>query len=241
MEKKCRVVQLTEASLGRVLQHIKGKKNVTSWGVITAYRYGNTPAENKLANKKLAEQIRAKNLGFFEMEGHWQECQDSTLNYVDCPKDKLQDSIEESLFVPGITKEHSAKLCKKYEQDAVIYGGKDTDGDAHLLFKNGGEENIGEFQPGKVAQAYSKLKGGKSFVFQARKDEPKKDEPLKFEPKAPEKKDNMKLKSMLPKGVLDKMVKNPVTGKTIKVKSALQYDKEAPVFQIAKKLVTKAK
>jgi hypothetical protein len=32
-----------------------------------------------------------------------------------------------------------------------------------------------------------------------------------------------------------------VTGKTIKVKSALQYDKEAPVFQIAKKLVTKTK
>ena len=46
---------------------------------------------------------------------------------------------------------------------------------------------------------------------------------------------------MLPKSVLDKMVKNPETGKTIKVKSALQYDKEAPVFQIAKKLVTKAK
>jgi hypothetical protein len=232
--------KIDEASLNRAYQHVVEKK-VPSWGMMTAYRYANTPKENEQKNKELEKDLRSLGYGFFKVEGHWQECQDSTLNYVDCPKDKLQDSIEESLFVPGITKEHSAKLCKKYEQDAVIYGGKDTDGDAHLLFKNGGEENIGEFQPGKVAQAYSKLKGGKSFVFQARKDEPKKDEPLKFEPKAPEKKGDMKLKSMLPKSVLDKMVKNPETGKTIKVKSALQYDKQAPVFQLAKKIVTKAK
>jgi len=94
MEKECRVVKLTEASLGRVLQHIQGKKNVKSWGVVTAYRYGNTPAENKLANKNLADKIRAEKLGFFEMEGHWQECQDKRVNYFDCPKDKLVDSTE---------------------------------------------------------------------------------------------------------------------------------------------------
>ena len=28
MEKRCKVVRLDEASLGRVLQHIEGKKNV---------------------------------------------------------------------------------------------------------------------------------------------------------------------------------------------------------------------
>jgi hypothetical protein len=221
--------KLDEASLGRAYQHVVQKK-VPSWGMMTAYRYINTPKENVQKNKELEKDLRSLGYGFFKVEGHWQECQDANLNYVDCPKDKLQDSVEESLFVPGISKEHAEKLCKKYEQDAVIYGGKDTGGDAHLIFKNGGEENIGQFEPGKVAQAYSKLKGGKSFVFQAKK----KEEPAKFEPVAPSKeKSSMKLKSLLPKDILDKTVKNPTTGKMIKIKSALKYDKTTPVFKAA--------
>ena len=226
--------KLDEASLGRAYQHIIQKK-VPSWGMMTAYRYINSPKENDQRNKELEKDLRSLGYGFFKVEGHWQECQDANLNYVDCPKDKLQDSVEESLFVPGISKEHAEKLCKKYEQDAVIYGGKDTGGDAHLIFKNGGEENIGQFEPGKVAQAYSKLKGGKSFVFQAKK----KEEPAKFEPGEP-KKDNMKLKSLLPKGILDKTVKNPDTGKMIKVKSALKYDDDAQVKQAAKVMIKTA-
>ena len=69
-------------------------------------------------------------------------------------------------------------------------------------------------------------------------------------PKAPEKKFNhtqkekevtkretpkgndMSLKSLLPKD-LDKKVKNPKTDKMIKIKSALQYDKNSPVFKAA--------
>jgi hypothetical protein len=226
--------KLDEASLGRAYQHIIQKK-VPSWGMMTAYRYINSPKENDQRNKELEKDLRSLGYGFFKVEGHWQECQDANLNYVDCPKDKLQDSVEESLFVPGISKEHAEKLCKKYEQDAVIYGGKDTGGDAHLLFKNGGEENIGQFEPGKVSQAYSKLKGGKSFVFQAKK----KEEPAKFEPDEP-KKDNMKLKSLLPKGILDKTVKNPDTGKMIKIKSALKYDDTHMVKQAAKNMIKTA-
>jgi|APGre2960657423_1045063.scaffolds.fasta_scaffold25353_2 hypothetical protein len=226
--------KLDEASLGRAYQHIIQKK-VPSWGMMTAYRYINSPKENDQRNKELEKDLRSLGYGFFKVEGHWQECQDANLNYVDCPKDKLQDSVEESLFVPGISKEHAEKLCKKYEQDAVIYGGKDTGGDAHLLFKNGGEENIGQFEPGKVSQAYSKLKGGKSFVFQAKK----KEEPAKFEPGEP-KKDNMKLKSLLPKGILDKTVKNPDTGKMIKIKSALKYDDTHMVKQAAKNMIKTA-
>jgi hypothetical protein len=176
--------------------------------------------------------------GFFKVEGHWQECQDPNINYTDCPKDKLRDSTEESLFVPNIKKEEMEKLCKKYEQDAVIYGDKDND--AHLIYKNGQSENIGKFQPGKVSQAYSKIKGGKTFIFG--KEEPKKKEEPKtdiFGKKLDTKADINKLKSLLPKDVLNKTVKNPKTGNTIKVKSALSYDKKSPVFQAAKNLITK--
>jgi hypothetical protein len=174
------------------------------------------------------------------VEGHWQECQDSNLNYVDCPKDKLQDSIEESFFIPGLKKEDAAELCKVYEQDAVIYGGKDTDGNAHLIFKNGGEENIGQFEPGKVSQAYSKIKGNKTFVFNVKQKEKEKEQPLKFEPKAAPAEPDMKLKSLLPKGLGDKTIRNPETGKDIKLKSALKYDDNHIVKKAATAMVKNA-
>lgn len=221
--------KLDEASLARAYQHVVEKK-VPSWGMLTAYRYANTKKQNIEANKKLEADLRGRGYGFFKVEGHWQECQDSNLNYVDCPPEKLQDSIEVSLFVPHMTKDDVKSLCKKYEQDAVIYGGADTKGDAHLIFKNGTEDNIGKFQPGKVEQAYSKFKGGKTFVFGKEKKkevEPKKD----LSPK------DSKLTTNLPKDIANKMVKNPQTGRDIKVTSALKYDDKSPVYKAATSLV----
>jgi hypothetical protein len=221
--------KLDEASLARAYQHIVEKK-VPSWGMLTAYRYSNTKKENIQANKRLEADLRSKGYGYFKVEGHWQECQDSNLNYVDCPKDKLQDSIEVSLFVPHMKKGDAKNLCKKYEQDAVIYGGPETKGNAHLIFKNGTEDNIGVFQPGKVEQAYSKFKGGKTFVFG--KEKKKEDEPMKdLSPK------DSKLTSNLPKDIANKTVKNPATGKDIKVTSALKYDDKSPVYKAATSLV----
>jgi hypothetical protein len=224
---------MDEASLTRAYQHVVEKKS-PSWGMITAYRYANSKKENEAANKRLEQDIRKMGHGFFKVEGHWQECQDPNMNYVDCPKDKLKDSTENTLFVPGITKEQIGNLCKKYEQDAVVYGDKDKD--AHLIYKNGDSESIGTFHPGKVSQAYSKVKGGKTFIFA--KDEPKKAEPDK---KPEMKNEPVKLKTLLPKGILDKKIKNPKTGKDIKVKSALAYDKNSPVFKAAKQMLVKKK
>ena len=234
MEKKCRVVKLTEASLGRVLQHIQGKKNVKSWGVVTAYRYGNTPAENKLANKNLADKIRAEKLGFFEMEGHWQECQDKRVNYFDCPKDKLVDSTEISLFVPNISIKDIHKLGKQFEQDSVLYGGEDTKGKGVLVYKNGRVENVGDMHPDNMQQAYSKMRNtGKVFAFQRKKGTQKNLPNLSGS--SAERDD--KLIKMLPKDILNKTVRNPETGRDIKVQSALKYQDGAPVKKNAMSLV----
>jgi hypothetical protein len=46
------------------------------------------------------------------------------------------------------------------------------------------------------------------------------------------KSNDMSLKSLLPKD-LDKKVKNPETGKMIKVSSALKYDKDTKAFKAA--------
>jgi hypothetical protein len=222
---------MDEASLTRAYQHVVEKKS-PSWGMLTAYRFANSKKENEAANKRLEQDVRKMGHGFFKVEGHWQECQDPNMNYVDCPKDKLKDSTENTLFVPGITKDQISDLCKKYEQDAVVYGDKDKD--AHLIYKNGDSENIGTFHPGKVSQAYSAIKGNKTFIFS--KDEPKKSEPEK---KPEVKNDPIKLKSLLPKDILNKTVKNPKTGNDIKIKSALAYDKTSPVFKAAKSMLTK--
>lgn len=233
--------KIDEASLNRAYQHVVEKKS-KSWGIMTAYRYANTPKENKLRNKELEGYLKSLGLGFFKVEGHWQECQDSNLNYVECPKDKLQDSVEESFFIPNISKDEIHQLGNKFEQDAVIYGGRDTNGSANLIFKNGETEDIGTFQPGKIEQAYSKLKGGRTWVFKKTGEVPKTEPELKFEPKAaPSKNPSMKLKSLLPKDVLNKMVKNPETGRMIKAKSALKYDKTSPVYKAVVNMVKMAK
>jgi len=223
MEKGCKIVRLDEASLGRVLQHIQGKKNVKNWGMLTAYRYVNTPNQNKKLNKQLEAELRASGYGFFKVEGHWVECQDGNLSYSDCPPNLLKDAIEESLFVPNITAKQIHKLGKKYGQDAVIFGGEQTKGNATLIFKDGKVENIGKFSPDKIQQAYSKLKGGKTFVFQPEK------------PKASD--DETKLIDLLPKDILNKKVKNPETGNMVKVQTALAYDEKHPAFKAATSLV----
>ncbi len=46
-----------------------------------------------------------------------------------------------------------------------------------------------------------------------------------------------KLIKMLPKDVLNKTVRNPETGRTIKVQSALRYQDDAPVKKNAMSLV----
>jgi hypothetical protein len=227
MEKGCKIVKLDEASLGRVFQHIQGKKNVTSWGMLTAFRYMNTPNQNKKLNRELESELRKLGHGFFKVEGHWVECQDGNLNYHDCPKNLLKDSIEESLFVPNITAKEIHKLGKKYGQDAVIYGGKQTKGNATLIFKDGKIENIGKFSPNKIQQAYSKLKGGKTFVFKPE------------EPKVSD--DETKLMQLLPKDMLNKTIKNPATGNQIKIKSALAYDEKHPAFKAAQTFVAQNK
>ena len=227
MEKRCKVVRLDEASLGRVLQHVQGKKNVKNWGMMTAYRYANTPNQNKKLNKELEGELRKMGHGFFKVEGHWVECQDGNLSYSDCPPNLLKDAIEESLFVPNISAKEIHNLGKKYEQDAVIFGGEQTKRNATLIFKDGKVENIGKFSPDKIQQAYSKLKGGKTFVFQP--DEPKVSD------------DETKLMDLMPKDVLNKKVKNPQTGNMIKVQTALTYDEKHPAFKAAQSFVAQSK
>lgn len=214
-----KVVKIDEASLSRVYQHVSGNPNVSSWGMMSGFRAANTKEENKNANKELEKDLRGMNLGFFKVEGHWKECQDSNISWQECPADKLKDSVEESYFIPNISEENLLQLTKKYNQDAAVFSDKENKGEAQLLFKNGEKENIGKFNANSVSNAYSKLKGDRSFLFSKSK-------------KADDSDSDLKLKN-----IMTKRIKNPKTGNQIKVSTALQYDKNHPVYSLAKKML----
>jgi len=157
--------RINEASLGRVYQHIQRDAS-GSFAILTAFRGGFTKKQNIQRNKKLQSDVRSMGLGFFKVKGYWVECQDSSLEYSDCPDDMKVPVVEDSLFVPNITKEQAVKMAKKYDQDAIIYSGSDTGDKVELVSKSGSTiMNLGKFNPNKIAQAYTKVKG-KSFTFE---------------------------------------------------------------------------
>ena len=153
--------ELNEASLGKVYQDLEAGEG---FAIITSWCGNNTEKENFALFKKFEHEIRSLGYGFVKLRGHWRKCQDDNIPYDKCPNDKLVDSIEPSLFIPKITLKEVKRLTKKYEQDASIYGGPETNGNVVLIYKDGKQEDIGKFHPAKIAQAYSKIRG-KSFVF----------------------------------------------------------------------------
>jgi hypothetical protein len=221
-------ITLDEASLSRAYQHVVDKKE-PSWGIVTAHRTTFSKKENEARNKQLEKDVRGMGYGFFKMEGHWRECQDTNVSYQDCPPEKLKDATETPLFIPGIKEDQIKKLCKKYDQDSVIYGDTKED-QAKLIFRNGNEDKIGKFHPNKIAQAYSKIKGDRTFTF----------EPGDAHKKSPDTETgkSLRLKPIV-QSILNKKVRNPETGKDIQIRSALQYDKKSPVFQAAKTMLKK--
>jgi hypothetical protein len=224
---------LNEASLGRIYQHVVSNPKMKNWGVVTASRGELSAAENKQRNKELEADLRKMGYGFVHVDGMWQECRKPNTEYKDCPDDMKVPTQEKSLFIPNISQEHIQALGKKYQQDSVLFADDETraKGEATFIDSKSGEAfNIGKFSPGKIAQGYSKIKGGKVFTFEPKaEEEPKKDDTTK--------KDDISLKSLVPKDVLDKTVKNPKTGRNIKVKSALKYDKSSPAYGAATTLV----
>lgn len=233
---------LDEVSLGRIYQHVVSNPKMNSWAVITASRGELTAAENKQRNKELENDLRKMGLGFAHADGMWRECKDQTIEYKNCPEELRVPTEEKVLFIPNISKENAKALGKKWNQDSVLFadGEARKNGEATFIDSKSGEEfNIGKFSAGKIAQGYTKLKGNKVFTFEPKKDEPKVQ--TKAEPGSEKMVANpTQLKSLLPKGIADKKVKNPETGKMIKVKSALKYDKDSPVYKATVAMVKQA-
>jgi len=160
---------ISEASLSRLVSMVQTK----DFCIATAFRSNFTQKQNRQRNKELFSMLQSKKMGGYMLVGHWQEAPDGT-NWKDATPEQLQDITEESvLFVrpESISREQFIEMCigiaKKFNQDAVIIG---LNGEGvHLYFKNGDSSKIGtNFSIGKIAQAYSNLRGGNPspFIFE---------------------------------------------------------------------------
>jgi hypothetical protein len=122
------------SSLSRVWQFIQDPNK--TFGIVSAYRNDhvimsdpNPSEEEVLKNKKqnkavsgkkhkeLKEKIRDMGLGYVELIGGTQET---------TPDGKEIDVLEDSLFIPNISKDDLMQLGKQYNQDSVIYKNRNT-------------------------------------------------------------------------------------------------------------------
>lgn len=233
---------LNESKLSRIWQHVEQNKD-RQWAIISPERKGNTPNENKKNHEKIKKVLRTSGHGYVEMEGYWQECQDSDIPYEECPEDKLVPTVEKSYFIPNMPKKVAEKIGNYFEQDAVLYGGPKTDNKAQVVYKNGDVETLGKLNPDTVAVGFSKMRRGGTFSFGDRNDPGIKSRDFaasRQHQKEKEKKHQAKMsanqefrKKAAELG--DHRIKSSVSGKMIKLKSALKPNH--PDYQTAIKYI----
>ena len=159
-----RNVNISEASLGRLYQHI-GKDAIL---MISANRSELGKSENRANTNTLKRYIKAANFGYNRVKGGYKEKtedgsmveveEDSFLVYAD--KDK-----EKTLYKFGIA------LGKKFNQDSILF--VSTEGKAQFVSTRqdsslgpiGTKKNLGNFSFNSISQYYTKI-GKKSFTIQ---------------------------------------------------------------------------
>lgn len=158
---------LHEASLGRIMQHANDATR-KGFAMLTSWRQNLDKKANIQRFVELREKVRGFGLGFNILNGHWQECQDPTVPYDQCPKDQLIDAVEPSLFITGISLKQAHTLGNLYDQDAIVFAGPETEGKVNLVFKDNTTMELGSFSPMTLSQAYSELPRhkGRHFHFE---------------------------------------------------------------------------
>lgn len=138
---------LTEASLSRVLHHVQqaGSKGLT---VLTAWK-GHLPhAVNRQNMEELRHALRSGGYGYNQLRGHWKDVASGEVG------------AEPSFAVHSLPLEHAKRLGAKYQQDAIVHAGPETNGRIHLIDLSTGEHtDLGEFHPNKTSPSgWSALK-----------------------------------------------------------------------------------
>lgn len=148
---------ISEAGLSRLLGQVKSDQD---FAIVTAYRGKYDKNQNIARNRDLRSELNKKRMGPYQLVGHWQECQDPSYDYKNCPKNLLKDVIERSYLVVKPTGMDSdefrnfiTQMLVKFEQDGAVYK---QGNDINILQKTGDMFKIGSgLSLGKIAQGYS--------------------------------------------------------------------------------------
>lgn len=161
---------ISEAGLSRVLSQVKSDQD---FSILTAYRGNYTKEQNISRNRDLRSELNKKRMGPYQLVGHWQECQDPSYDYKNCPKNLLKDVIERSYLIvkpKEMTSEEFKKfiisMLQKFDQDGAVYR---SENDINILEKSGNTFKIGSgISIGKIAQGYSQhvKKANVPFTFE---------------------------------------------------------------------------
>lgn len=139
--------EMNEASLSRAWRRFMSA-NTSSFALMTSWRGGLPRDTNQQNFDALQQAVRAVGLGYVRLAGVW------------------DGQSEPSLWVNGIDRAKAVALAKKYDQDAVVYAGPETEGHVELLDKDGKViTTFARFSPTAVSGGFSKL-SGKPFYFE---------------------------------------------------------------------------
>lgn len=163
--------KLNEASFSRIFQHISNGNGIM---IASAYRSNNPDgsvvpdAVNVRNTRRLASMVRAEGLGFFYLDGRWEDEETGIVH------------PEVSVMIPGDgdpdrMKRLGVKLAKTFNQDAVLLVPPGTE-NAILLDKTGKTVKLGKFRPDQkgAAKIWSEVKFGskhrsRPFTFESAK------------------------------------------------------------------------
>ena len=135
--------KVTAASLSRVWEHTKDLHE-KSFAMLTSWRSGLRSEVNWERLRELQAFLRQKGYGYIRLVGHWRECQNDKVAYKDCPPESLVDVVEYSLLVPGLDLHTAQKLGRRYQQDMIVYGGPEADGQIITVDRDGRKSVIGK-------------------------------------------------------------------------------------------------
>ena len=155
-----------ESSLNKIRQHAEN-----GFFVISAFRNENSEKENLELTDNLKQDLRSYGLGYISLIGGFPETTESG---------DIIPSKEISLFIPfknkiKISKEEfknlASYLCKKYNQESVLYCDSDTKIVGFLNQNKNVEGDLGKFSLYKMGDYWSQLKVGnknqrKKYVFE---------------------------------------------------------------------------
>lgn len=150
---------LNEESLSRFFTILNSDK--LCFGILTASRSGQTPSEDKAANKELQALVRSTGFGYRKVLGHYPEEIPNTF-------DKIQHIDNSIIIVANYDRETELlnfckQMMKRYDQDSILF--KHADGRVLGYNKNGTTDKLGKFHANKISDYMSTFKNGRTFVF----------------------------------------------------------------------------